>query len=149
MNWLRKQREKLGMSQLKLSCLAGVDKNTIWNIETGRTKPRLRTLRKLANAGVRIPTTIAQDILPTVAIKKMRRDDDPPLCAQSMKEGTICAHAKHCATRCTRRSVTLPNIVTLSVFEFDAMAQTTRAMRLTPAINITSPSFINILRKLS
>ena len=110
MNWLRKQREKLGVSQLKLSCLAGVDKNTIWNIETGRTKPRLRTLQKLANAGVRIPIAIAQDI---VAIKKMRRDDDPPLCAQSMKEGTICAHAKHCATKCPRRSVTLPNIVTL------------------------------------
>jgi transcriptional regulator with XRE-family HTH domain len=48
---IKKYREKLGISQDKLSKMAGVTLHTIAKIENGSTPdPRVETLRKIANA---------------------------------------------------------------------------------------------------
>jgi len=48
---IKKYRDKLGISQDKLSKMAGVTLHTIAKIETGSTPdPRIETLRKIANA---------------------------------------------------------------------------------------------------
>ena len=48
---IKKYRNKLGISQDKLSKLAGVTLHTIAKIETGSTPdPRIETLRKIADA---------------------------------------------------------------------------------------------------
>ncbi|GIW69053.1 MAG: hypothetical protein KatS3mg100_547 [Candidatus Parcubacteria bacterium] len=48
---IKKYRDKLGISQDKLSKLAGVTLHTIAKIETGSTPdPRVETLRKIADA---------------------------------------------------------------------------------------------------
>lgn len=48
---IKKYRDKLGISQDKLSKLAGVTLHTIAKIETGSTAdPRIETLRKIAVA---------------------------------------------------------------------------------------------------
>jgi len=48
---IKKYRDKLGVSQDKLSKLAGVTLHTIAKIETGSTPdPRIETLRKIADA---------------------------------------------------------------------------------------------------
>jgi transcriptional regulator with XRE-family HTH domain len=48
---IKKYRDKLGISQDKLSKLAGVTLHTIAKIETGSTPdPRIETLRKIADA---------------------------------------------------------------------------------------------------
>ncbi len=48
---IKKYRDKLGISQDKLSKLAGVTLHTIAKIETGSTPdPRIETLRKIATA---------------------------------------------------------------------------------------------------
>ena len=57
---IKKYRDKLGVSQDKLSKLAGVTLHTIAKIETGSTPdPRIETLRKIADAlGVSIDDLI-------------------------------------------------------------------------------------------
>ena len=48
---IRKYRKKLGISQDKLSKLAGVTFQTITKIESGTTPdPRIKTVRKIADA---------------------------------------------------------------------------------------------------
>lgn len=48
---IKKYRDKLGVSQDKLSKMAGVTLHTIAKIETGSTlDPRIKTLRKIADA---------------------------------------------------------------------------------------------------
>ena len=48
---MKKHREKLGVSQDKLSKLAGITLHTITKIESGATSdPRIETLKKIAHA---------------------------------------------------------------------------------------------------
>ncbi len=48
---IKKYREKIGISQDKLSKLAGVTFHTITKIESGATSdPRIETVKKIANA---------------------------------------------------------------------------------------------------
>ena len=47
-NRVRKYREKLYLTQAELANKMGVQTQTIGNIENGRNKPRIRTMRKLA-----------------------------------------------------------------------------------------------------
>lgn len=44
------ERMKKGFSQEELAFEAGVNKNTIWKIETGKVSPTVETLSKIANA---------------------------------------------------------------------------------------------------
>ncbi|HRQ64257.1 MAG TPA: helix-turn-helix transcriptional regulator [Xanthomonadaceae bacterium] len=46
--WLRKHREKLGLSQQQYGTLVGVSGNTIWNWETGNAAPRAAQRERLA-----------------------------------------------------------------------------------------------------
>ena len=57
---IKKYRGKLGISQDKLSKMAGVTLHTIAKIETGSTPyPRIDTLRKIADAlGVKVDDLI-------------------------------------------------------------------------------------------
>ena len=47
---IKLERNKRDLSQLELANKAGVDKNTIWKIETGQVSPTLETLEKIAMA---------------------------------------------------------------------------------------------------
>jgi transcriptional regulator with XRE-family HTH domain len=47
---LRKLRERKALSLRELSALSGVNYNSIWRIETGRTGAKPRTVRRLAEA---------------------------------------------------------------------------------------------------
>lgn len=44
------ERLKKGFSQEELAFKAGVNKNTIWKIETGKVSPTVETLAKIAEA---------------------------------------------------------------------------------------------------
>ena len=44
------ERIKKGYSQEELAFEAGVNKNTIWKIETGKVSPTVETLAKIADA---------------------------------------------------------------------------------------------------
>ena len=44
------ERLKKGLSQEELAFLAGVNKNTIWKIETNKVSPTVETLAKIAKA---------------------------------------------------------------------------------------------------
>ncbi|MBQ6515713.1 helix-turn-helix transcriptional regulator [bacterium] len=44
------ERNKKNLSQQELALRAGVDKNTIWKIETGQVSPTINTLEKIAKA---------------------------------------------------------------------------------------------------
>lgn len=44
------ERLKKGLSQEELAFQAGVNKNTIWKIETGKVSPTVETLAKIAEA---------------------------------------------------------------------------------------------------
>lgn len=57
---MKKYRKKLGISQDKLSKMAGVTLHTITKIESGATPdPRIETLRKIASAlGVKVDDLI-------------------------------------------------------------------------------------------
>ena len=47
---LRKLRERRALSLRELSALSGVNYNSIWRIEAGRTGAKPRTVRRLAEA---------------------------------------------------------------------------------------------------
>jgi transcriptional regulator with XRE-family HTH domain len=47
---LRELRERRALSLRELSALSGVNYNSIWRIEAGRTGAKPRTVRKLAEA---------------------------------------------------------------------------------------------------
>ncbi len=47
---IKLERAKLNFSQEELAFRAGVNKNTIWKIETGQVSPQIDTLEKIANA---------------------------------------------------------------------------------------------------
>lgn len=47
---IKLERNKRGLSQIELANKAGVDKNTIWKIETGQVSPTISTLEKIAAA---------------------------------------------------------------------------------------------------
>ena len=48
---IKRLREKMGISQEKLACLADVSNNTIINIEAGKQgNPTIETLKKIAKA---------------------------------------------------------------------------------------------------
>jgi transcriptional regulator with XRE-family HTH domain len=47
---LRKLRERRALSLRELSALSGVNYNSIWRIEVGRTGAKPRTVRRLAAA---------------------------------------------------------------------------------------------------
>ena len=47
---LRCSRKKQGLSQEQLAKMSGLSRNTIINFETGKRDPRIRDLRKIANA---------------------------------------------------------------------------------------------------
>ena len=47
---IKLERTKRDLSQLELANMAGVDKNTIWKIETNRMSPTIDTLEKIAAA---------------------------------------------------------------------------------------------------
>ena len=47
---VKRQRAIKGLSRRALGELVGLSGQSIWNIETGRTDPKLVTLRKLAEA---------------------------------------------------------------------------------------------------
>ena len=44
------KKKKKDLSQEELAFLAGVNKNTIWKIETGQVSPTIQTLEKIARA---------------------------------------------------------------------------------------------------
>ena len=44
------ERNKKDLSQQELALRAGLDKNTIWKIETGQVSPTIVTLEKIAAA---------------------------------------------------------------------------------------------------
>lgn len=47
---IKLERNKRDLSQLELANKAGLDKNTIWKLETGQVSPTLDTLEKIATA---------------------------------------------------------------------------------------------------
>ena len=47
---IKLERNKRDFSQQELALRAGVDKNTIWKIETGQVSPTIMTLEKIAKA---------------------------------------------------------------------------------------------------
>lgn len=47
---IKLERNKRDLSQLELANKAGIDKNTIWKIETGQVSPTIQTLEKIAKA---------------------------------------------------------------------------------------------------
>ena len=47
---IKLERTKRDMSQQDLALIAGVDKNTIWKIETNQVSPTVITLEKIAKA---------------------------------------------------------------------------------------------------
>ena len=47
---IREARKRMGITQTELSQKTNVHRNTIVNFETGRRDPRVRDLRKIANA---------------------------------------------------------------------------------------------------
>lgn len=47
---IKLERAKRDLSQHDLALMAGLDKNTIWKIETGQVSPTVNTLEKIANA---------------------------------------------------------------------------------------------------
>ncbi len=47
---IKLERNKRDLSQLELANKAGLDKNTIWKLETGQVSPTLDTLEKIAKA---------------------------------------------------------------------------------------------------
>lgn len=47
---IRLERTKLGLSQEQLAFNAGLSRNSIQKIETGRVKPKMETLEKIAKA---------------------------------------------------------------------------------------------------
>jgi len=47
---IKLERTKRNFSQEELASRAGINKNTIWKIETGQTSPTVQTLEKIANA---------------------------------------------------------------------------------------------------
>ena len=47
---IKLERNKRDFSQQELALRAGVDKNTIWKIETGQVSPTIITLEKIAKA---------------------------------------------------------------------------------------------------
>ena len=49
-NKVKLERNKKGYSQEELALRAGVNKNTIWKIETGQVSPNIATLEKIAMA---------------------------------------------------------------------------------------------------
>ena len=55
------ERIKKGFSQEELAFRAGINKNTIWKIETGRISPTIITLEKIAKA-LEIEFNILTDI---------------------------------------------------------------------------------------
>lgn len=58
---LKIERIKRNISQEELAFQAGVNKNTIWKIETGKVSPTIETLIKIANA-LEIDFTTLTDI---------------------------------------------------------------------------------------
>ena len=55
------ERMKKGFSQEELAFKAGVNKNTIWKIETGKASPTVETLAKIAQA-LEIEFSVLTDI---------------------------------------------------------------------------------------
>ena len=47
---IKLERTKRDLSQQDLALIAGVDKNTIWKIETNQVSPTVITLEKIAKA---------------------------------------------------------------------------------------------------
>ena len=47
---IKLERTKRDLSQQELALIAGVDKNTIWKIETNQVSPTIVTLEKIARA---------------------------------------------------------------------------------------------------
>ncbi len=47
---IKLERLKKDLSQEELAFQAGVNKNTIWKIETGQVSPNVKTLEKIAHA---------------------------------------------------------------------------------------------------
>lgn len=47
---IRLERQKLGLSQEEFAQKAGLSRNAIWKIETGKVSPTLETLEKIAFA---------------------------------------------------------------------------------------------------
>ena len=47
---IKLERNKKDLSQQELALRAGLDKNTIWKIETGQVSPTIVTLEKIAMA---------------------------------------------------------------------------------------------------
>ena len=47
---IKLERTKLDMSQQDLALRAGIDKNTVWKIETNQVSPTISTLEKIAMA---------------------------------------------------------------------------------------------------
>ena len=47
---IKLERNKRNLSQQDLALMAGIDKNTIWKIETGQVSPTINTLEKISKA---------------------------------------------------------------------------------------------------
>lgn len=47
---IKLERNKRDLSQQELALRAGIDKNTVWKIETGQVSPTIITLEKIAKA---------------------------------------------------------------------------------------------------
>ena len=47
---IKLERNKRDLSQQELALRAGIDKNTVWKIETGQVSPTINTLEKIAKA---------------------------------------------------------------------------------------------------
>ncbi len=45
-----KEKKKRHLSQLELALIAEIDKTTLWKLETGKTEPTFKTLKKIAKA---------------------------------------------------------------------------------------------------
>lgn len=67
-------RKRIGLSLDDVAQAAGMSKSGVWEIEKGRSDPRLSTIRKLASAlGVDVYQLLSEnDLSPSLTTKELR-----------------------------------------------------------------------------
>lgn len=64
MDTLKNRRSELGLSLAELSARTGLSTSSLWAIETGRSSPTVRSLRKIAHGlGCRVEDLIKEGSL--------------------------------------------------------------------------------------
>jgi transcriptional regulator with XRE-family HTH domain len=63
-------RTRYGLSVIELARRAGIDRDTVYELEAGHNQPRLRTIRALARAlGVRLAELLKEPAVPDVTVE--------------------------------------------------------------------------------